>query len=156
MNSPILVWMLYLNREVTSEVSHSPPPLFFFFLQKKLKLKRVKNSPDRCSRNTKNVTSSFTTQSPMRKTFPPTLPLANHCVRYTPYLGPPWRILTSLNFPGQIIAQMMPLLMMRHRRIPRARWRDHSTHNGKHWIEQVGLGLFFLFIFDFLTFPSLC
>jgi len=37
----------------------------------------------------------------------------------------------------QIIAQMMPLLMMRHRRIPRARWRDHSTHNGKHWIEQM-------------------
>ncbi|KAH9064400.1 hypothetical protein EDB87DRAFT_1598818 [Lactarius vividus] len=32
---------------------------------------------------------------------------------------------------------MMPLLMMRHRRIPRARWRDHSTHNGKHWIEQM-------------------
>ena len=32
----------------------------------------------------------------------------------------------------------MPLLMMRHRRIPRARWRDHSTHNGKHWIEQAG------------------
>ena len=26
---------------------------------------------------------------------------------------------------------------MRHRRIPRARWRDHSTPNGKHWIEQV-------------------
>ncbi|KAI0045174.1 hypothetical protein FA95DRAFT_1561380 [Auriscalpium vulgare] len=32
---------------------------------------------------------------------------------------------------------MMPLLMMRHRRIPRARWRDHATPSGKHWIEQM-------------------
>jgi hypothetical protein len=25
--------------------------------------------------------------------------------------------------------------------MPRARWRDHSTHNGKHWIEQVGVAI---------------
>jgi 4'-phosphopantetheinyl transferase len=31
---------------------------------------------------------------------------------------------------------MLPLLMMRHRRIPRSKWRDHSTPEGKHWIEQ--------------------
>ncbi|KAF8882834.1 hypothetical protein BD779DRAFT_1541712 [Infundibulicybe gibba] len=34
---------------------------------------------------------------------------------------------------------MLPLLMMRHRRIPRAKWRDCVTPNGKHWIEQNSL-----------------
>ncbi|KAI0698286.1 hypothetical protein BC835DRAFT_681290 [Cytidiella melzeri] len=38
----------------------------------------------------------------------------------------------------QMIAYMLPLLMMRHRRIPRAKWRDCSDANGKHWIEQDG------------------
>jgi len=38
----------------------------------------------------------------------------------------------------QIMTEMLPLLMMRHRRIPRAKWRDRvSGTNGKHWIEQV-------------------
>lgn len=27
--------------------------------------------------------------------------------------------------------------MMRHRRIPRSKWQDMVTTNGKHWIEQV-------------------
>ena len=27
--------------------------------------------------------------------------------------------------------------MMRHRRVPRSRWRDNITGVGKHWIEQV-------------------
>ncbi|KAJ7678578.1 hypothetical protein B0H14DRAFT_3683013 [Mycena olivaceomarginata] len=36
----------------------------------------------------------------------------------------------------QIMTHMLPLLMMRHRRIPRAKWRDCITPNGKHWIEQ--------------------
>jgi hypothetical protein len=31
----------------------------------------------------------------------------------------------------------MPLLMMRHRRVPRAMWRDRQTNLNKHWIEQV-------------------
>lgn len=35
------------------------------------------------------------------------------------------------------ITQLLPLLMMRHRRIPRAKWRDNVTPNGKHWIEQL-------------------
>ncbi|KAJ7581411.1 hypothetical protein C8J56DRAFT_1015989 [Mycena floridula] len=35
------------------------------------------------------------------------------------------------------ITQMLPLLMMRHRRIPRAKWRDCASSNGKHWIEQL-------------------
>ncbi|KAJ7703910.1 hypothetical protein B0H17DRAFT_921680 [Mycena rosella] len=36
----------------------------------------------------------------------------------------------------QVMTHMLPLLMMRHRRIPRAKWRDCITSNGKHWIEQ--------------------
>ncbi|CAK5268785.1 unnamed protein product [Mycena citricolor] len=36
----------------------------------------------------------------------------------------------------QLMTYMMPLLMMRHRRIPRSKWRDCVTQNGKHWIEQ--------------------
>jgi len=36
----------------------------------------------------------------------------------------------------QLFAHMLPLLMMRHRRISRRRWHDHQTPNGKHWIEQ--------------------
>ncbi|KXN92554.1 hypothetical protein AN958_05409 [Leucoagaricus sp. SymC.cos] len=35
-----------------------------------------------------------------------------------------------------LLLAMLPLLMMRHRRIPRAKWRDCVTNNGKHWIEQ--------------------
>ncbi|KAJ7711238.1 hypothetical protein B0H14DRAFT_3119297 [Mycena olivaceomarginata] len=34
------------------------------------------------------------------------------------------------------MTHMLPLLMMRHRRIPHAKWRDCITSNGKHWIEQ--------------------
>ncbi|KAF7343903.1 hypothetical protein MVEN_01679000 [Mycena venus] len=36
----------------------------------------------------------------------------------------------------QIMTHLLPLLMMRHRRIQRAKWRDCVTPNGKHWIEQ--------------------
>lgn len=36
------------------------------------------------------------------------------------------------------MAQMLPLLMMRHRRIPRAKWKDCTNPQGKRWIEQVG------------------
>ena len=46
-------------------------------------------------------------------------------------------LLTQLRTPGQIISQMLPLLMMRHRRISRTKWKDCETPNGKHWIEQV-------------------
>ncbi|KAL0952595.1 hypothetical protein HGRIS_006850 [Hohenbuehelia grisea] len=35
-----------------------------------------------------------------------------------------------------LMTSMLPLLMMRHRRIPRAKWRDCVTSNNKHWIEQ--------------------
>ncbi|KAH8799554.1 hypothetical protein DL96DRAFT_870400 [Flagelloscypha sp. PMI_526] len=36
----------------------------------------------------------------------------------------------------QLMMHMLPLLMMRHRRIPRAKWKDCVTPHGKHWIEQ--------------------
>jgi hypothetical protein len=39
---------------------------------------------------------------------------------------------------GQLMAHLLPLLMMRHRRIPRAKWRDKISPSGKHWIEQAG------------------
>lgn len=86
MNSPILVWMLYLNREVSTEEYEKCYEL-------------IHNTVP----HAKNIPSNPSSGESLR----------------------------------QIIAQMMPLLMMRHRRIPRARWRDHATHNGKHWIEQM-------------------
>ncbi|KAJ7123703.1 hypothetical protein C8R44DRAFT_831279 [Mycena epipterygia] len=41
----------------------------------------------------------------------------------------------------QVMTHMLPLLMRRHRRIPRAKWRDFITPNGKHWIEQTPDGM---------------
>ena len=72
MNSPILVWMLYLNREVTTEVRSS----FHFFFSV-----LSQSSPPIVKRNTKSATSSSTTLFPMRKTFPQTPRPANHYVR---------------------------------------------------------------------------
>jgi len=43
---------------------------------------------------------------------------------------------TSKDNNRQVVAHMLPLLMMRHRRIPRSKWRDQTTPTGKHWIEQ--------------------
>ncbi|KAG1744622.1 uncharacterized protein EDB91DRAFT_1123517 [Suillus paluster] len=56
---------------------------------------------------------------------------------------------TSIDSFRQLICHMLPLLMMRHRRISRAKWKDCVTSNGKHWIEQgrqrqvinIGLGI---------------
>ncbi|KAI0920730.1 hypothetical protein AcV5_010403 [Taiwanofungus camphoratus] len=53
--------------------------------------------------------------------------VAHAQVRYAP---------TIPDTARQIIAHMLPLLMMRHRRIPRSKWRDQTSSNGKHWIEQ--------------------
>lgn len=38
---------------------------------------------------------------------------------------------------GTLMTQLLPVLMMRHRRVPRAKWQDHVTPTGKHWIEHV-------------------
>ncbi|CAA7262000.1 unnamed protein product [Cyclocybe aegerita] len=36
-----------------------------------------------------------------------------------------------------LMTQLLPVLMMRHRRVPRAKWVDQVTPNGKHWIDLV-------------------
>jgi 4'-phosphopantetheinyl transferase len=59
----------------------------------------------------------------------------SHCVR-PPRRPPASPALTAPRAAVQVVAQMMPLLMMRHRRVPRAMWRDRQTSLGKHWIEQ--------------------
>lgn len=41
--------------------------------------------------------------------------------------------------PGMLMTQLLPVLMMRHRRVPRAKWRDHVTPTGKHWIEHLSV-----------------
>lgn len=41
----------------------------------------------------------------------------------------------------QLMTLMLPLLMMRHRRIPRAKWKDECTAAGKRWIEQAQDGM---------------
>jgi hypothetical protein len=47
---------------------------------------------------------------------------------------------------GSLMTQLLPLLMMRHRRVPRAKWVDHITPTGKHWIEHVRVSSFSLSI----------
>jgi len=58
--------------------------------------------------------------------------LVKECAPHTnlPYLP------TNVDSFRQIMTAMLPLLMMRHRRISRAKWRDCVTSTGKHWIEQ--------------------
>ncbi|KAH7928009.1 hypothetical protein BV22DRAFT_1059825 [Leucogyrophana mollusca] len=84
MDCPLLVWMLSLNRDVTTE------------------------EYDKCFELVREC-------APHAK------------IPYTP---------TSIDSFRQIINQMLPLLMMRHRRISRTKWKDCQTPNGKHWIEQ--------------------
>jgi len=58
--------------------------------------------------------------------------LVDECVQHTVF---PYQPRNTTNFRN-IIATMLPLLMMRHRRIPRSKWKDTANANGKHWIEQ--------------------
>lgn len=82
---PILVWMLYLNREYT------------------------KAEYDACYTCLQSCVPGFS-------------------VPYAPKEADSFRY---------CITQLLPLLMMRHRRIPRSKWKDNTTANGKHWIEQL-------------------
>ncbi|KIJ61726.1 hypothetical protein HYDPIDRAFT_115537 [Hydnomerulius pinastri MD-312] len=84
MDCPLLVWMLSLNRDVTTE-----------------EYDKCYNLVRECAPHAK---------------------IAYDC--------------TSIDSFRQILCQMLPLLMMRHRRISRAKWKDCETSNGKHWIEQ--------------------
>ncbi|TFK19642.1 hypothetical protein FA15DRAFT_674232 [Coprinopsis marcescibilis] len=58
--------------------------------------------------------------------------LVEECIKHTQF---PYRPRDVDSF-RKIITAMLPLLMMRHRRIPRAKWKDHANFQGKHWIEQ--------------------
>ena len=40
---------------------------------------------------------------------------------------------------GEILCHIIPLLMMRQQRVPRAKWKMHQTERGKRWIERVCL-----------------
>lgn len=51
---------------------------------------------------------------------------------------------------GQLLMHMLPLLMMRHRRIPRSKWKDCVTSHGKHWIEQVSTSPYLTFLVPIL------
>ncbi|KZT00618.1 uncharacterized protein LAESUDRAFT_732117 [Laetiporus sulphureus 93-53] len=84
MECPLLVWMLFLNREMTSE------------------------EYERCYQTVQT------------------------CVPHSRVPSAP----TNPETMRQVVAHMLPLLMMRHRRIPRAKWRDQISPNGKHYIEQ--------------------
>ncbi|KAH9929409.1 uncharacterized protein B0H18DRAFT_1093944 [Fomitopsis serialis] len=81
---PLLVWMLFLNREMTVE------------------------EYDQCYHTTRTC-----------------VPHANVA-----------HAREQLDTSRQMIAHMLPLLMMRHRRVPRSRWKDMVSDNGKHYIEQ--------------------
>ncbi|EAU83102.1 hypothetical protein CC1G_11186 [Coprinopsis cinerea okayama7 len=58
--------------------------------------------------------------------------LVEECIKHTSF---PYQPRNTDNF-RKIITAMLPLLMMRHRRIPRAKWKDNANFQGKHWIEQ--------------------
>ncbi|KAH9852643.1 hypothetical protein C2E23DRAFT_824662 [Lenzites betulinus] len=84
MDSPVLVWMLFANREMTDE------------------------EYAKCHA------------------------VLRECVPHAPVRNSP----TEPETMRQMVAFLLPLLMMRHRRVPRARWQDKMTTLGKHWIEQ--------------------
>lgn len=74
--------------------------------------------------------------------------LVKECIKYQTFpheprnvdnfrvLRPHPSLIPSNSYTGKIITAMLPLLMMRHRRIPRAKWKDCHNAQGKHWIEQ--------------------
>ncbi|EIW58284.1 uncharacterized protein TRAVEDRAFT_124422 [Trametes versicolor FP-101664 SS1] len=84
MDCPILVWMLFTNREMTKE------------------------EYAKCHA------------------------VLRECVPHAPVRNAPNEPETM----RQLVAYLLPLLMMRHRRVPRNRWRDQMSNVGKHWIEQ--------------------
>src|SRR6266567_3333942 len=40
----------------------------------------------------------------------------------------------SDDLSGLLMTQLLPVFTMRYRRVPRAKWQDHHTPPGKHWI----------------------
>ncbi|KAG9308659.1 hypothetical protein JVU11DRAFT_11614 [Chiua virens] len=103
MECPILVWMLSLNRDVTTE------------------------EYDKCYHLVRECSPHARIQ------YDCTSYRIFSCVWFIFRVLSP---LLTLVHPGQVLSQMLPLLMMRHRRISRTKWKDCETSNGKHWIEQ--------------------
>lgn len=85
-----------------------------------------------------------------------TQPLLIHYVRPFPHLfNGRYETQKAHSRIGQLFAHMLPLLMMRHRRISRRRWHDHQTGTGKHWIEQVCIPRLQTFLAIFSIHPEI-
>lgn len=119
---PILVWMLSLNREYTKEVSHSLTD-FFWRIDNLDRMKEYDACHKVVSTCVEHVKVPYNPRDSdsFRESFN-----IMECV-----------ITLNRQSIGQLITLMLPLLMMRHRRIPRSKWKDCSTASGKRWIEQV-------------------
>lgn len=117
---PILIWMLSLNREYTEEVC-------CYLDRRRHQLTRCRNMM-LASIFSKNslLTSSYLLEP--QKTL-------IHSVRTSSPIAASY-LIAPLGF---CITQLLPVLMMRHRRIPRSKWRDCVSIQGKHWIEQVSV-----------------
>ncbi|KAG2005502.1 hypothetical protein CC2G_001903 [Coprinopsis cinerea AmutBmut pab1-1] len=63
--------------------------------------------------------------------------VVQECIQHTSF---PYQPKNPDSF-RKIVTTLLPLLMMRHRRIPRAKWKDYTNNQGKHWIEQSPDGL---------------
>ena len=128
----VLVWMLSLNREYTKEVRllcWCPFTILLTLLQEYDIIYRLQQVafPNDKQEYKQNNADSF------REDFFFLVGFSScHSIVFrTPIVA------------GNLMTQLLPLLMMRHRRVPRAKWVDHITPNGKHWIEHVRM-LFFL------------
>lgn len=149
MECPILVWMLSLNRDVTTEVcvcvgcppcapatrrgnsggSRSFSSLFTIVLQE---YDKCYNLVRECSPHAR-IAYDCTSIESFRESG------TSFSTSVPPSTASFWHFFSTLLHAGQIICQMLPLLMMRHRRISRTKWKDCETSSGKHWIEQVCL-----------------
>jgi len=147
MDAPILNWILFLGREVTTQVRRrtvlagrirsadqnrfAAPPFLgpTSFSWRMFDMERLGVQVRLGARE--GVCSSC--YRPIR----PNLCRFTTCAHLTYQSNGRYRTWKVDSQTGQLFAHMLPLLMMRHRRISRRRWHDHQTPTGKHWIEQV-------------------
>lgn len=127
MECPLLVWMLSLNRDTSKDVSICPLACVVGFDEQGV------------YRNTMRAII-WSGNAPPIPIFHMHRQMSTLSVRASFIFR---RITFSNLAAGQIITAMLPLLMMRHRRISRSKWRDCVTANGKHYIEQVRSALSF-------------
>lgn len=122
MECPLLVWMLSLNRDTTQDVSHVVRCAYQHYAQT-----FCFQEYDQCYNLVRECAPH--TNIPYQPTNVDSFSGLHSASCYASAY--------HRHSTGQIITAMLPLLMMRHRRISRVKWRDCSTPNGKHWIEQV-------------------